>query len=318
MAARFLAIPLSALWATLAEGGGLRIAAESTQLLVPPQPVLASRFHATFTEHTHGLKPWGQDSVNTGSYHYDFAKGRQVWSHGKGQGDNWCQCAGLSTDEPCDLLATKELETAGATYAIFKSLNKCCKIGDWAHGFGPLRPDWLRATNATYLGEKKVGNRTCFEWAGGPPGDWFTMISDDWSLDAKGVPCTYEDKFKTFWKALGLKHIMFFDEESYSEDAEEAEVMAIPSGMDCSQIAQTRRVGARRRQLARFEVLVIEGRLPVSAPAARSLRGMPCHQLVRKRREPPAVCPNGASNHPAVVRGGGSSRALPNDHIKCQ
>lgn len=218
-----------------ASSGGLRIAAESMEVLSPEPPIMADRFHTTFTERNHGLG-WGAEVTNTGSFHYDYIKGRQVWSHGKGQSDNWCQCAGLKTDEQCDLVATKELgDPSGATYAMFRTLNKCCKIGEWDHGFSPIRPDWLRASNATFVGMKKVGNRSCSEWAGGPPGDWFTMVSDNWSLDDNGVPCMYQDTFKFFWRMLGLKHTITFDGGAYSTAPEADDVFSMSPGMDCSQ-----------------------------------------------------------------------------------
>eukprot|EP00930_Biecheleria_cincta_P011105 TRINITY_DN11362_c0_g1_i1.p1 TRINITY_DN11362_c0_g1~~TRINITY_DN11362_c0_g1_i1.p1 ORF type:complete len:287 (-),score=50.05 TRINITY_DN11362_c0_g1_i1:102-905(-) len=198
-------------------------------------PVLASRFHMNFQEYTHGLKPWGPGVINNGSFHYDFREDGNhncLWSHGKGQSDNWCQCADFGVGEQCDILSLAETKT---TVAMFKTLQppRCCTIGDWAHGFGPLRPDWLVNTNATLVGVKQIGDRTCYEWASPHPGDWFTIVSDNWSLDAKGLPCTYEDRFNGVFKALGLAHKIIFDEKSYDTSPED--LFKVPGDLDCSE-----------------------------------------------------------------------------------
>merc|ERR1711862_870102 len=145
---------------------------------------------------TRNLFHWSE-LKNSGSVHYDFDNLRQVWSHGKGQDDNWCQCSGFDTDEPCDILATKELdEPEGASYLVYKTLNKCCKLGKYEKGFGPLRPDWLTKVNPTFVQEKTVGSRNCYEWASGAAGDWFMMKSGNWAVDKDGISCTYQDVFK--------------------------------------------------------------------------------------------------------------------------
>ncbi|CAJ1382705.1 unnamed protein product [Effrenium voratum] len=198
-----------------------------------PKPVLPSRFHVTFQEYTRGMHPWGKGATNAGALHYDFEKLRALWRHGKGQTDNWCQCAGLKTDEQCDLLALPETKTL---VALFRTLSpaSCCTIGNWSQGFGPLRPDWLVQSNASLVGTSNEGNRTCYEWASDHPGDWFTMISDNWALDAHGIPCTYEDKFKRVFRLLGLKHQLTFDLASYDTSPEPDEMFAVPAGVDCS------------------------------------------------------------------------------------
>jgi len=201
-------------------------------------PVFSPRFHVNFSEYTAMMKvlPWQKGGTNTGSLHYDADGRRQVWLHGKGQSDNWCQCAGLKTDEPCTLIAAPSANEAGggATYVAFKTLKKCCKLGTFEKGFGPLARDWLRDANKT--GQLQVGNRSCTTWAGGPPGDWFMMISDDWSVDGKGRPCQYADHFKWWARAfMGMSHSYTFDDASYSEAAEPDEVFAVPDGIGCDQ-----------------------------------------------------------------------------------
>ncbi|CAE7039684.1 unnamed protein product [Symbiodinium sp. CCMP2592] len=71
-------------------------------------------------------------------------------------------------------------------------------------------------------------------WASYHPGDWFTMVSDNWSLDAKGVPCVYEDKFNAVFRRLGLAHKLTFDIVSYDTAPETDDIFAIPKGVDCS------------------------------------------------------------------------------------
>ena len=80
----------------------------------------------------------------------------------------WCQCAGLKTDEQCDLYSVRHNGTAGM-FAVFEESSRCCKIGDWAYGFGPIRPDWLSLTNATFEGNKTVNGRSCLTWASHHP-----------------------------------------------------------------------------------------------------------------------------------------------------
>jgi len=232
---RLLAV-LGLPWCTFAAFGGLRPTTEVQEKEEEvPKPIMASRFHVTFKEYTHGLKPWGDGTYNVGSLHYDVGSdvARTVWSHGQGQTDNWCQCAGVNTAEKCDLLALPETKT---TVALFKTLSppQCCTIGTWSQGFGPLRPDWLLRGNATLVSTFKVGNRTCYEWASHHPGDWFTMVSDNWSLDAKGVPCVYEDRFNAVFRRLGLAHKLTFDIVSYDTAPETDDIFAIPKGIDCS------------------------------------------------------------------------------------
>lgn len=218
-----------------ADGGGLRIAQESITVLEPERPTFANAFHVEFDEVTHGLNPFGKAVVNKGSFHYDFVNERQAWIHGKGQADNWCECANLKSDEECSVFATKELdEPDGAEYIIYKTLGKCCKLGTYAQGYGPLRPDWLPLSNATYMGSSVVGNRTCYEWAAGPPGDWFLMTSDDWAVDKDGIPCFYKDHFKWFPAKLGMKHILTFDSATYAVEEEADDAFSVPNGMDCS------------------------------------------------------------------------------------
>eukprot|EP00928_Gymnodinium_smaydae_P083164 TRINITY_DN66416_c0_g1_i1.p2 TRINITY_DN66416_c0_g1~~TRINITY_DN66416_c0_g1_i1.p2 ORF type:complete len:308 (+),score=49.59 TRINITY_DN66416_c0_g1_i1:155-1078(+) len=216
-------------------GLGISFAKETSRVLEPKRPVFESRFHVTFDEVTHGLNPFAPDITNAGSFHYDIVNGRQVWSHGKGQVDNWCECAGLSSDEPCDLVATKDgPDPDGATYIVYRTLGKCCKLGDYAHGFGPLRPDWLVKTNASFRGEITVGGRTCYSWAAGPPGDWFMMNDDLWTVDADGLPCVYEDDFKSIPRMLGMKHILTFDRTSYSTSTNDESAYKTPDNLDCS------------------------------------------------------------------------------------
>lgn len=199
-------------------------------------PMLSSKFHVNFAEYTAMFKPlpWQRGNANNGSLHYDFEGRRQVWFHGKGQRDNWCQCAGLKTDEPCHLIAAPSQGEGGggATYIAFKSLGKCCKLGTFDKGFGPLRRDWLSDANKT--GQVEVGNRSCNTWSGGPPGDWFMMVSDDWSVDEEGHPCQYSDHFKSWARAIfGMAHTYTFDDTSYSETVELDDVFAVPEGIGC-------------------------------------------------------------------------------------
>jgi len=184
------------------------------------------------------IKPFCKFDVNNGNFHYDYDNGRQLWSHGKGQSNNWCQCAGLRTNEQCDLLSLRNSAGSGGTmYAVFKTMvpPQCCTIGDWAHGFGPLRPDWMSRNSATFVGQKSIGNKTCFEWAVFKPGDWFSMISDNWSVDSEGVPCEYEDKFRVIARWLGMHHTLTFDAASYGTNHESDEVFMLPDGMDCQE-----------------------------------------------------------------------------------
>lgn len=202
------------------------------------QPVFATRYHVDFSEASRSVNPLGKVTTSSGSFHYDWENGRELWYHGKGQTDNWCQCAGVVTDEPCHLISARNQSEpgGGAMHAAFPSLGKCCKVGDYAQGFGPLRPDWLRRSNATYLGKKQVGNRTCSTWAGGPPGDWFMMVSDDWSVDEQGRPCTYADHFKWWAKVfLGMEHDINFDAASYSQEVEDDASFVVPVGMGCEE-----------------------------------------------------------------------------------
>lgn len=201
------------------------------------QPVFANRFHVTFSEYTKA-SPFGKGNTNSGSLHFDFEKLRQVWVHGKGQTDNWCQCAGLKTNEACHLISapSQHENGGGAMYIVHKSLGKCCKLGDYASGFGPLRPDWLRTTNASKGATTKVGDRTCTAWAGGPPGDWFMMISDDWSADERGLPCQYADHFK-WWARwfIGMSHVLTFNASSYSESPEPDDIFGLPESNGCEE-----------------------------------------------------------------------------------
>lgn len=216
--------------------GGLRATDEAAMVVtdvVPP--ILAPRFNMDFSEVEHSFG-WGAGTSNKGSFHYDYPGERQVWLHGKGHSNNWCQCAGVQTDEACHLISAKTSDDPeGAMYVAFKSLNKCCKLGPWAQGFGPLRPDWLRLTNATVAGTKQVGNKVCTTWASAHPGDWFMMVSDDWSVDSTGRLCAYEDHFKFWARWLGMHHELTFDSSSYSEDAEADEVFSVPKGIGCEE-----------------------------------------------------------------------------------
>merc|ERR1711982_5412 len=100
-------------------------------------------------------------------------------------------------------------------------------------GFGPLRPNWLTMVNPTFVQEKTVGSRNCYEWASGSAGDWFMMKSDNWAVDKDGIPCTYQDVFRTIPRWLGLEHILTFDVDSYSTAIED-DFFKLPVGMDCS------------------------------------------------------------------------------------
>merc|ERR1711907_436058 len=196
-------------------------------------PVFAEQFHVNFTEYAHDLHPWGNGTNAMGSLHYDYANTRQLFIHGKGQTNNWCQCAATKTDDECHLLTAKNASGVGVMVAYFPTLSSCCTIGNWSMGFGPIRPDWLKIGNATHVGAKQVSGRTCDEWADPHPGDWFMMTSDNWSQDANGVPCDYVDTFKKWAQALGMRHTLTFDPASYSTTAEDASVLAAPP-VDCS------------------------------------------------------------------------------------
>ena len=199
-------------------------------------PVFANQFHVQFTEYGHDLHPWGNGSTAMGSLHYDWNNTRQLFIHGKGQTNNWCQCAAVpkaNANDECHLLSAKNSDGLGVMTAYFPTLSSCCTIGNWSMGFGPIRPDWLKIGNATHVGPKQVGGRTCDEWADPHPGDWFMMTSDNWSQDKDGVPCDYVDTFKKWAQALGMRHTLTFDPASYSTSPEADSVFAAPP-TDCS------------------------------------------------------------------------------------
>jgi len=200
-------------------------------------PVWPSQFHVNFAETTHGLHPWGKDDTNQGELHYDFVNKRQLYIHGEGQTDNWCECANTGTNDECHLLTSMGANgnsTVGSMVAYFPKLSKCCTIGGWDHGFGPNTPEWLVSGNSTHVGTKVVNGRTCDEWANPHPGDTFMMTSDNWSQDAQGVPCDYVDTFKKWVQEVGMHHYLTFDAASYSTASESDTVFAAPS-IDCSQ-----------------------------------------------------------------------------------
>eukprot|EP00658_Telonema_sp_P-2_P024561 TRINITY_DN19874_c0_g1_i10.p1 TRINITY_DN19874_c0_g1~~TRINITY_DN19874_c0_g1_i10.p1 ORF type:complete len:232 (-),score=36.08 TRINITY_DN19874_c0_g1_i10:221-916(-) len=200
-------------------------------------PTWPNQFHVEYTEYSHQLHPWGNGTTNQGSLHYDFTNRRQLFVHGEGQTDNWCQCAGTGTDDECHLLSAVGASgnsSEGSMIAWFPALAKCCTIGNWDHGFGPIRPDWLVAGNSTHVGPKKVDGRMCDEWANNHPGDYFMMTSDNWSQDSNGVPCDYVDTFKKWVRVLGMRHSLTFDPSSYSTAAEGDAVFARPT-VDCSE-----------------------------------------------------------------------------------
>eukprot|EP00929_Paragymnodinium_shiwhaense_P092737 TRINITY_DN5272_c0_g1_i1.p1 TRINITY_DN5272_c0_g1~~TRINITY_DN5272_c0_g1_i1.p1 ORF type:complete len:278 (+),score=50.20 TRINITY_DN5272_c0_g1_i1:30-863(+) len=224
---------------------GFLVAQERTSVVVEADepPVFAKRFNMNFKEESSMRRtsfPFTVDTKhNDGSFHYDFDNRREVWVHGKGQGDNWCQCAGTNTDDECHLksVPSKDQPGGGALYVVMPAINKCCKVGSYSTGFGPLVPNWLRLSNATRAPRpQKVDTRTCTVWAAGPPGDTFSMVSDDWSFDEQGLPCAYTDHFKKWTHlVLGLSHTINFDKASYSEGAEHEDVFALPAGMSCEE-----------------------------------------------------------------------------------
>ena len=135
----------------------------------------------------------------------------------------------------CEILSIKStLDPAGATYITFPGLNHCCRVSDWAHGFSPIRPDWLtRPTPASFLGSHQQGNRTCYQWSSHHHGNPL-MIADNWSQDEEGVPCSYKDQF-SWWATPWQGHNLTFDASTYSTAPEADDLFAIPTGMDCSQ-----------------------------------------------------------------------------------
>lgn len=203
-------------------------------------PVMAQRFHIEYTEYTAEAFHYFSAAIqNNGSFHYDIANHRSVWVHGKGQVDNWCQCAGLkeNTHASCSIVAapSDKESSGGATYLVFKDIKKCCKLGTYEKGFGPLKPNWLSDANKSGSFTANDG-RACTTWQGGPPGDWFMMISDDWSVDEQGRPCRYEDNFKWFARHIfGVSHYYDFHADTYSEEAEPDDVFNVPEGMGCEQ-----------------------------------------------------------------------------------
>ena len=56
------------------------------------------------------------------SLHLDYPASRMRWSHGKGQYNNWCQCAGLPSSEAseaCDILSIRTAQDpAGAACVL--------------------------------------------------------------------------------------------------------------------------------------------------------------------------------------------------------
>jgi len=198
-------------------------------------PELPHRFHSDFNESTRSMN-WWAPKLNRGSYHYDIEHKRELWVHGKGQVNNWCQCTGEKTDEECHLLSTPAGPGGrAARYAFYPHAPKpsCCWIGEYASGMGPLRPDWMRLTQAKLVGTQKENGRTCSEWASDKPGDWFMMVSDNWSLDQDGAPCFYRDTFRSFARFLGLEHLLTFDRQSFSTAEEGEDVFALPAGLSC-------------------------------------------------------------------------------------
>jgi len=181
-------------------------------------PVWPVRWHVQFNESTHGYSS-ANTTYNSGSLHYDFANDRQLFSHGDGQTDNWCQCAGLKTTSHCDLYSIK-----GAMYAAFPSEKKCCKVNEGI-GFGPLRPNWLQMSEATNTGTTEVAGRNCSVWSTPHPGDKYTMKADVWSQDAQGVPCTYTDIFKSIYP---MTHQLVFNKPTFSTAAEADTVFELP------------------------------------------------------------------------------------------
>jgi hypothetical protein len=205
-------------------------------------PVWSPRFHINFVEYT---KLFLTARGEKGSLHLDYYNERMRWAHGKGQFNNWCECAGLPKDEAsaaCDILSVKTLQDpAGGAYIVFRELNKCCKLSDWEKGFGPIRPDWLtRPANATkFLGQREENGRTCYRWLNPKHGNPL-MKGDEWSEDADGVPCSYTDQFAS-WTKSWAAHNLTFDPSSFSKELEADEVFEIPAGMDCSKTCPNRR-----------------------------------------------------------------------------
>ena len=197
-------------------------------------PVWPERFHVQFEEYT---EQFTTHRTERGSFHLDYVNERMRWEHGKGQYNNWCECAGLPANESaiaCDVLSVRsKWDAEGAAYIMFQSLNFCCRLAGWDKGFGPIRPDWLtRPVNATFMGSQLERNRTCYRWANMNHGNPL-MQADEWSEDAMGVPCSYKDRFA--WWSRGFEaHNLTFDATTYSTDAEPDGVFDIPPSMDCS------------------------------------------------------------------------------------
>lgn len=204
-------------------------------------PVWSPRFHIDFVEYTHQLQTAKSEK---GSFHLDYYNERMRWAHGKGQFNNWCECAGLPQDEArsaCDIMSLKTAQDpAGAAYVIFRELNKCCRLAGWEKGFSPIRPDWLtRPANATvFLGQHEENGRTCYRWVNPNHGNPL-MKGDEWSEDAEGVPCSYTDKF-AWWAEKFEGHNLTFDPASFSKDLEGDEIFEIPAGMDCTKTCPNR------------------------------------------------------------------------------
>eukprot|EP00929_Paragymnodinium_shiwhaense_P092738 TRINITY_DN5272_c0_g1_i2.p1 TRINITY_DN5272_c0_g1~~TRINITY_DN5272_c0_g1_i2.p1 ORF type:complete len:192 (+),score=27.67 TRINITY_DN5272_c0_g1_i2:30-605(+) len=107
---------------------GFLVAQERTSVVVEADepPVFAKRFNMNFKEESSMRRtsfPFTVDTKhNDGSFHYDFDNRREVWVHGKGQGDNWCQCAGTNTDDECHLKSVPSKDQPGGGWVLLYRL----------------------------------------------------------------------------------------------------------------------------------------------------------------------------------------------------
>lgn len=196
-------------------------------------PLWPEQFTANFNE-TSSL--YFHYARNFGTYYYDSKKPAFMISHGTGQENNWCKCAGFGTTELCNVLSAKnKFNEDGALFLVFPESRRCCQVGGWKESMGyGVHPqtDWLVKANATYR-EETVNGRRCKVWSDYTAAD--PMIgSDDWGVDDDLIPCKYEDKFKLFSRLLlGLSHELIFDPSSYKEKVN-ARIFVVPEGIDCS------------------------------------------------------------------------------------
>jgi len=178
-----------------------------------PSAVWPSSFFVSFNETMNN----GRGNVTgNGRWYYDFANARARQERDDGSLDRFCGSAN-QVKSPC-----VHLNPIGDSnrYLVWPELSpiSCCVCGSDSAGFGVLRPDWVSASNGTYLGKEFLDSPN------------YNGQADAWHVIGLQSNFYYQDPVTSVPLAIaqGTDDYMFFDEKTFTKGPQDDSLFLKP------------------------------------------------------------------------------------------